>query len=198
MLLTLLLKCVLIGFGMAAPIGPISMLLIKKTLDHGLKAGAMATVGAATANAVYCSIGGVAIAGVTAFIQQHHFALRMLGKSVIACMLLNECRFRPSNHKPITLTSSDHFTLSAQVFLLTMANPVTILTMSGIFLAYHIQFNGLTEILIATIGVFLGSFLWDLGLTGLTAFAKQYMTVGLITGIQILSLVMLAALVIFL
>ena len=67
----LFLKSLLIGIGMAAPLGPISMLLIKKTLESGLSAGIAIAIGAACADALYSGIAGFAIASVSAFILKY-------------------------------------------------------------------------------------------------------------------------------
>ena len=197
-LLVLFLKCLLIGVGMAAPLGPICMLLIKKTLENGMTAGVMIAIGAAGADALYCGLAGVAMASVTTFIQTHQFALRMFGKALMAGLLISECRFNPTSHKPVAFNKADQMTLSVKVFFLTLANPVTILAMSGIFLAYRVEFSGIDQILVAVLGVFLGSSMWCISLSGLTAFGKRYMSNSFIKGLQFFSLSMLGALVIFL
>ena len=84
----LFLKSFVIGIAMAAPLGPISMLLIKKTLESGIIAGVMIAIGAASAEALYCGIAGVAMTSVTAFIQQYQTHLRIVGKILMASILI--------------------------------------------------------------------------------------------------------------
>lgn len=196
-LLILFLKCILIGVAMAAPLGPIGMLLIKKTLDNGMAAGAMIAIGAALADSLYCGIAGVALASVTAFIQQHQLALRIVGKTLMAGVLITECRFKPNDHQPAPFNVTDKLSLCVKVFFLTLGNPVTILTLSGIFLAYRVEFSGYDQIIVAVLGVFTGSALWCFSLSGLTAFGKRYMSSGFVKGLQFFSLGILAALVVF-
>jgi putative LysE/RhtB family amino acid efflux pump len=196
-LLILFLKCILIGVAMAAPLGPISMLLIKKTLENGMTAGAMIAIGAACADSLYCGIAGVALASVTTFIQQHQLVLRIVGKALMAGVLITECRFKPADHEPVTFGATDKLALCAKVFFLTLGNPVTILTLSGIFLAYRVEFSGYDQIIVAVLGVFIGSALWCFSLSGLTAFGKRYMSSGFVKGLQFFSLSILAALVLF-
>ena len=121
----------------------------------------------------------------------------MFGKVLMAAVLITECRFKPNTHQPTPFNVSDKLALCAKVFFLTLGNPVTILTLSGIFLAYRIEFTGIDQLIVAVIGVFCGSTLWCLSLSGLTAFGKRYMSSRFITGLQYSSLGILAALVIF-
>lgn len=194
----LFLKSFVIGIAMAAPLGPISMLLIKKTLESGIIAGVMIAIGAASAEALYCGIAGVAMTSVTAFIQQYQTHLRIVGKILMASILISECRLFAQKQGTVALKAADKVALSAKIFFMTLANPVTILTLSGIFLSFSIQFNGIYEVAIATVAVFLGSSFWCISLSCLTAFGKRYMSSGFVTGLQVFSLGLLGALVIFL
>jgi len=190
-------KSMLIGVGMAAPLGPISMLLIKKTLENGLTAGFAIAVGAACADALYSGFAGFAMASFMALVSQHQTALRVVGKGVMACVLLSEMRFHPKDQQEVSLSRAGTAALCAKVFFMTLANPVTILAMSGIFLSFNIAFTGYEQVLIATAGVFTGSSLWCLSLSCLTAYSKRYMSSGFISGLQYVSLGVLAALIIF-
>ncbi len=190
-------KSMLVGVGMAAPLGPISMLLIKKTLENGLAAGFAIAVGAACADALMSGCAGFAMASFTAFVTQHQLSMRVVGKCVMTGVLLSELRFHPSDQKEISLSRSGKAALCAKVFFMTLANPVTILAMSGIFLSFNIAFTGYEQVLVATTGVFLGSSLWCLSLSCLTAYGKRHMSPRFISGLQYFSLGMLSALIVF-
>ena len=116
----------------------------------------------------------------------------------MAAILISECRFFADKKGTVPLKAADKAALSVKIFLMTLANPVTILTLSGIFLSFRIQFNGIDEVAIAMIAVFLGSSFWCISLSCLTAFGKRYMSSGFVTGLQVFSLGLLGALVIFL
>lgn len=190
-------KSMLIGVGMAAPLGPISMLLIKKTLENGLTAGLAIAVGAACADALYSGFAGFAMASFMTLVTQHQFSLRIVGKCVMACVFLSEMRFHPNNQQEISLSRAGTVALCAKVFFMTLANPVTILAMSGIFLSFNIAFTGYEQVMVATAGVFAGSSLWCFSLSCLTAYGKRYMSSNFISGLQYLSLGVLAALIVF-
>ncbi|WP_312151569.1 LysE family translocator, partial [Paenibacillus odorifer] len=72
-------KGMLLGLSIAAPLGPISILCIKKTLSSGFKTGLCCGLGAATADAVYGSIAGFGLSALTAFLVDYKTVLQALG-----------------------------------------------------------------------------------------------------------------------
>ena len=200
MMLTLLIlffKSLLIGVVVAMPLGPISMLIIKKSLENGLAAGFAIAIGAACADALYSGIAGIAIASVAAFITQYKLYLRIIGKCIMATVFVSELRHQPASTNPMQLTTNDKIALSSKVFLLTLANPFTILIISSVFLSLEMHFATPTEIIIAIIGIFAGSTLWCSLLSYLTVFAKNHLPSYFIDALRWFSLAILASFVIF-
>lgn len=197
-LFMLFFKSLITGVAMAIPLGPICLLLIKKTLENGLKAGVAIAVGAACADALYSGVAGVAIASVAAFIAQHKFILRYIGKAVMAMVLVSEMRHQPAQGPSSSLNTRDTAALVGKIFLMTLANPVTILVISSVFISFEIHFNSSVEIAVAMTGVFLGSTLWCSTLAYFTLFAKRYLPKSFITGLQWFSLIILAGFVVIL
>ena len=70
----LLLKSLLIGIAIAAPVGPIGVLCINRTLKYGLLAGLITGTGVATADAIYGCISGF---GLT-FISSFYYSINIL------------------------------------------------------------------------------------------------------------------------
>jgi len=190
-------KSIITGIVIAMPLGPICMILIKKTLESGLYAGIAIAIGAACADAVYSGVAGLAMASVAQFITQHKFILRLVSKGVMGCVFVSELINWSSSQKPVALSTGGKIALGFQIFLMTLANPVTILIISSIFLTMEIHFTNIPEITTAITGIFLGSTLWCSSLAYATVFAKKYLPGSFISALKWLSLSMLAAFVIF-
>ncbi|HEX7042894.1 MAG TPA: LysE family transporter, partial [Patescibacteria group bacterium] len=74
-----LLKGLLIGFSIAAPVGPIGVLCIRRTLTQGRIAGFVSGLGAATADATYGLIAGFGLTSISTFLVNQQSLLRLVG-----------------------------------------------------------------------------------------------------------------------
>ena len=72
-------KGLIIGFSLAIPVGPIGLLLIRRTLTRGRIAGLVSGLGAATADAIYGAIAGFGITLLSNFLVTHSIVLRLMG-----------------------------------------------------------------------------------------------------------------------
>ena len=82
----LLLRGIIIGFSIAAPVGPIGILCIRRTLTGGRTHGMVSGLGAATADAIYGSIAGLGLTAVSGFLVSQQVELRIVG-GVFLCYL---------------------------------------------------------------------------------------------------------------
>jgi threonine/homoserine/homoserine lactone efflux protein len=156
-----------IGFAIAAPVGPIGMLCIRRTLHHGPVVGVATGLGAATADAMYglVAAGGLGIAG---WLIGHAAFLGLVGAALLAWLGLDSLRtfFRkagtattPSAEDAPSRTSPP--AAFASTFALTASNPMTILSFVGVIAALGATVAGAERAawwLVA--GVFAGSMLW--------------------------------------
>src|ERR1700685_2450452 len=81
--LELLLKGVLAGFAISAPVGPVNVLCISRTLSKGRMAGLISGLGAATADTVYGAVAGFSISFVIQFLIREEFWIRLCGGSLL-------------------------------------------------------------------------------------------------------------------
>lgn len=160
-------KASAVGLMIAAPVGPIGLLCIQRTLSRGARIGAASGLGAAAADAIYGAIGA---AGLTAVIQlftalsQH---LAIFGALFLAWMGIRLVQ-TPATDGPAAASEGEGiFTAFGSTMLLTLANPMTILSFIAVFAALGGN-QELASGAMATmvIGVFSGSALWWLVLTG--------------------------------
>lgn len=74
-----LIKGIVLGFSIAAPVGPVGVLCIRRTLTNGMTIGFISGLGAATADAIYGSIAALGISAVAAFLLDYQSYLRIIG-----------------------------------------------------------------------------------------------------------------------
>ncbi len=159
-------KGLIIGFSIAAPVGPIGLLCIRRTLAHGREAGFISGLGAATADGLY---GTVAAFGLTfisnALIEQHQW-LRLLGGAFLCYLGGRTFLARPAARSAAG-GRSQWTGAYTSTLLLTLANPLTILSFAAVFagLGLGSAQRDFTSALVLVLGVFAGSALWWLTLS---------------------------------
>ena len=161
------LKGITIGFSIAAPVGPIGLLCIRRSLAEGILAGLMTGLGAAAADATYGCVAGFGLTALSNFLIHQRFWLGLVG-GLFLCYLA----WRIVHTQPPTQTVQSPtglFAAFGSTFLLTLSNPLTILSFAAVFAGFglgsHTDTNyGAAWRLVA--GVFVGSALWWLLLSG--------------------------------
>lgn len=166
MILTLY-KGIVIGILVSAPLGPIGLLCIQRTLYKGRWHGFFSGIGAAFSDLFYAVITCMGMGIVIAFIENNHIILQIVGS--ILLMLFGIYIYRTSSSKSLRKPkhtysySQDAFT----AFLLTLSNPLIIF----LFIALYARFNFISpdekihSIVLGLVGVFAGALLWWFVLT---------------------------------
>lgn len=191
------LKGALLGFSIAAPVGPISILCIKKTLRFGFKAGVFSGLGAATADAVYGIIAGYGISTIMVVLADYTLLLQTLG-GLFICFLGIQSLLKPSKEIASAPPDIKNAVRSfAMTLLLTLSNPMTVVFFLGVFSASGVLMSHSgSEIPLLVGGVFIGSAGWWIGLTGATALVKMNMSANWVQRLSLFNkisgLVMLA------
>jgi threonine/homoserine/homoserine lactone efflux protein len=164
--LSFLLKGLLIGFCIAAPVGPIGVLCIRRSLAHGFATGLATSLGAAAADAIYGCIAGFGLTAISMFLIGQQIWLGIIGGVFLVYLGIRTFVTRPSDQladaKPMGLLSS-----FASTLFLTLTNPMTIISFAAVFAGFGLGASpsyGAASGLVA--GVFLGSALWWLILSG--------------------------------
>jgi threonine/homoserine/homoserine lactone efflux protein len=170
----LLLKGAVIGFAVAAPVGPIGMLCIRTTLERGRVAGFAAGVGAAVADAVYGAIGVLGVTAISGIIEAQRFWLELGGGIFVIGFGIHLGLTRPNyqNNDEIPVSVFADF---LKTLLLTLANPSTILTFMAIFAGVPAAAGAaeLEAVPMIVLGVLLGSAAWWLTLSQGVGFIRH-------------------------
>jgi len=189
------LKGLTIGFSIAAPVGPIGLLCIRRSLADSVLSGLMTGLGSATADAAYGCIAGFGLTALSNFLVREKFWLGLFG-GIFLCLLA----FRIIISKPPTQSAepSSPGLLSAfgSTFLLTLANPLTILSFAAVFAGFGLGTRGETNYGAAwrlVAGVFTGSALWWLVLSGGVGLVRARLGTSMLRSINWVSGVVILA-----
>ena len=158
-----LLKGIVIGVSIAAPVGPIGLLCIKRSLTHGFRAGLVTGLGAATADAFYGLIAGFSLTFITDFLLGMKIWLHVMGGLFLCFLGLQTLKKRALESQDSDVVFSGYVRAYVSTLLLTLTNPMTIMAFMGIFVGLGIGLkhnNGYAASTMLVIGVFAGSSLW--------------------------------------
>jgi threonine/homoserine/homoserine lactone efflux protein len=161
------LRGLIIGFSIAAPVGPIGVLCIRRTLAAGRLCGFVSGMGAASADAVYGCIAGFGLTAVSGLLVSQQTGLRLVGGLFLCYLGVRTFLSRPVQE---AADSSGGALVGAyaSTFLLTLTNPMTILSFAAVFagLGLGARAANYTAAAFLVLGVFLGSAAWWLLLSG--------------------------------
>lgn len=162
------LKGMLIGLAIAAPVGPIGLLCIQRTLARGRWAGVLSGLGAASADAVYGSIAGFGLAALANALLAWRLELQILGGLFLLYLGWRTWQAPPAAPTHVQPTRAGRMGDYLSTLALTLTNPVTVLAFLGIFAGLGLAAEGRDFVAagILVLGVFTGSLLWWLLLAG--------------------------------
>lgn len=141
----LLWKGALIGFAIAAPVGPIGILCIRRTLSDGRLAGFISGLGAAGADTVYGLVAALGLTLIGDAIEAHRDLISVIGGLFLIYLGYLELKTRPvdpSAPAPRPMGLVGHFTTT---FFWTLANPMTILSFIAIYTGLDVAGTGTIE-----------------------------------------------------
>jgi len=173
------LKGLIIGFVIAAPVGPIGVLCARRTLMHGRRAGFYSGMGAATADAIYGFIAAFGLTFISAFLIDHQFSLRLIGGGLLFYLGIKAFIARPVKKTDLPRSARHYAGLYTSTFFLTLTNPMTILSFAAVFAGFGLAgtMGSVLSAAVLIVGVFLGSGLWWLFLVGLfSIYRKRFQT----------------------
>lgn len=172
--LNFLLKGVVIGFSIAAPVGPIGVLCIRRTLADGRAAGLLSGLGAATADALYGCVAGFGLTLISTFLVSQQTWIRLVGGAFLCYLGVRTLLIKPA-HELAEVKKKGLLGSYVSTFFLTLTNPMTILSFAAIFagLGLASTSNNFSSAVILVLGVFIGSAAWWLILSGVVGFFRE-------------------------
>jgi threonine/homoserine/homoserine lactone efflux protein len=171
-----ILRGLVIGFSIAAPVGPIGVLCIRRTLAYGRAAGLVSGLGAASADACYGFIAAFGLTFISNILIDQKLWLHVIGGAFLCYLGVRTLLAQPASESATTSTESPSLVAAySSTLFLTLTNPVTILSFAAIFAGLGIA-SASGDYATAAIlvgGVFLGSAAWWLLLCGGVALLRS-------------------------
>ena len=173
----LFLQGALIGLAIAAPVGPIGVLCIRRTLVDGQLAGFVSGLGAATADLIFGSVAVLGLAALADLMVGVSFWSRLLGGIFLCYLGLRTLRERPAA-QPANTSARGLLGAYSSTLLLTLTNPASIILFVGLFagLGAASEAKGYGEGLLLVAGVFVGSAGWWISLSGAVGLLRGRVT----------------------
>lgn len=168
--LELMLKGLIIGVLVSAPMGPVGILIVNRTMQKGRSYGLVTGGGAALSDIIYALVTGLGMSFAMDFIndQQNVFFLKLIGSALLMVFGIYMYRadptrgFRPSKNKG-TGTLFHNFMTG---FLLTFSNPLIIFLFTAVYaLLTFVVPDHVFEMCVGYLSILGGALLWWLGLT---------------------------------
>ena len=165
---SLFLQALWIGLSIAAPVGPVGLLVIQRTWRHGLAVGLATGLGAAVADAACGAIGAYGISALVSALQGARVPLALAGGAFLLWLAWRTWPRSPSAAPAGPAGTESEAAMAAPprllpsfagTFVLTLSNPATILSFIAIFAAVASQGVPASPLLMVA-GVLIGSAAW--------------------------------------
>jgi threonine/homoserine/homoserine lactone efflux protein len=189
-----LLKGFIIGFSIAAPVGPIGVLTIKRTLTEGRISGFITGMGAAFADAVYGAVAGFGLIAVSSFLISQEFAIKLIGGLFLCYLGVKSFLSKPATQEA-AIASKGLLNNFISTFFLTLTNPSTILSFIAVFagLGLASQTGDYFSSMAIVLGVFAGSALWWFILSSIVSYFRHTITSNRLVWVNRLSGIILGS-----
>jgi threonine/homoserine/homoserine lactone efflux protein len=173
----LFLKGLAFGLSIAAPVGPIGILCIRRSLKDGMLSGLFTGLGAAAADATYGCVAAFGLTSVSYFLVGHRRWVALLGGAFLCVLGMRTFLSKPPPEAAPDQPRSSLLGALGSTFLLTLANPATILSFAAVFAAYGLGLApGYSSAAWLVLGVFVGSAAWWLFLSSTISRLRSRMT----------------------
>jgi len=166
-----------IGFCIAAPVGPIGLLCIRRSIAEGQWIGFLTGLGAATADSLYGAVAALGLTALSDRLTEHGFALRLGGGIFLVWLGIKTFRARVTE-KTVVGQGGNGWAAYGSTLILTLTNPTTIVAFLGVFAGVGFGSTAGNPAAAGALvaGVFLGSAAWWVFLSGVAGTLRDRIT----------------------
>jgi threonine/homoserine/homoserine lactone efflux protein len=187
----------LFGLVLAAPVGPVGVLCVQRTLSEGRMHGLLSGLGAAFGDAIYGAVAAFGISAIQLWITDHQAGLRTVGGLVLLILAAKTVfvRVRRAAQEKVGMVHTESLLQDfISTFLLAITNPITMLTFAGLFVTLGVTEAGdsVDNAVLLVAGVFVGSAFWWFALASTANLARPYLDGGYQTVVTRISAAILA------
>ena len=167
-ILDLLVKGLVIGVVVSAPLGPVGVLCIQRTLNKGRWYGFVTGLGAALSDIIYALITGYGMSFMDEFLTKHQVMLQIIGSIMLFVFGVFTFRSNPvQSIRPVSSKKGTYLHNFVTAFFVTLSNPLIIFLFIGMFARFSFVMPG-SELgfqLVGYLAIILGALLWWFGIT---------------------------------
>ncbi len=176
--LLFLLRGIILGLSIAAPVGPIGVLCIRRTLADGRLAGFVLGLGAATADMCYGAVAAFGLTVISSLLLGERLWVHLIGAAFLCVLGVRTMLACPATEPAALVARRSLIALYVSTFALTLTNPTTILSFIAIFAGVGIVGTHSSALVagLTVLGVFCGSALWWFILSGLVSLLRAKFT----------------------
>jgi threonine/homoserine/homoserine lactone efflux protein len=183
----LLWKGFTLGFVIAAAVGPISLLVIRRTLAEGRVVGLASGLGVASADATYGAIAAFGLSAITDVLVDGQRILGLVGGLFLLWLAWKTVRAEPGTAATVTERRGGLAGAYLSILGLTLTNPMTILSFGALFAGLGVTGENTLESAVITLGVFAGSAAWWVVLTTAVGALRSRLTSRWLPAINVVS-----------
>lgn len=183
----LFLKGLAFGFLLAATVGPMWVLCLRRTLAYGASVGLASGMGIAVADGLYGAVAAFGLTAISAFLLEHAFWIGLAGVAFLLYLGVKTLLSHPVAGGEVAPPAS-----LARAFLstlgLTLANPPTILAFAAIFAGLGLAASAdFAAAALVTAAVFLGSAAWWVVLAAFAGRLRERLGARVLRAINVVS-----------
>ncbi len=163
-LLLMILRGIVIGVVVSAPMGPVGIYCIQRTLDKGRLSGLYTGIGASISDLIYCLLTGFGLSFIEDFINNHRSPIQLIGSVVLIFFGIWLIRKKPDGS---IAADADHGAPSREGdilkgFALTFSNPLILFLIIGLFAQFNFVIEGMQfyHYILGFVGIIAGALGW--------------------------------------
>ncbi len=167
MILEYIIKGMIVGIAVTAPVGPLGILCIQRTINRGLLSGLITGVAAAFADIMYAIIAGFGVSVIADFLEANQLIIRIIGGLIVAFLGIRIYMSNPAKQFRRQKTQKRTYISDfISGFLITITNPIVIVVFGAVFASFGLdKAESGKSVIITIIGVFAGALGWWISLT---------------------------------
>jgi len=176
MILSLFIKGIIIGLAVSVPLGPIGILIIKRTVNKDRTSGFLSGMGASISDTIYAVIAGFSLTYIIDFIRLHQLAFHVIGALIVLFLGINIFFKDPvTDLRKYRRKGNSYFQDLASTFLITFPNPMVVFIFLAVFASSGVvfQMDEPSQAVSVVGGVFVGANSWWLVLTSLVSLFRH-------------------------
>ncbi len=161
-------KGFLIGVIVSAPLGPVGVLCIQRTLNKGRWYGFVTGIGASLSDIAYALLTGYGMSFVFDYVNKNLFYLQLFGSVLLLCFGIYTFRSNPVRSlRPVSAQKGSYFHNFITAFVVTLSNPLIILLFVGLFARFAFVSEGifLFEAVTGYVAIAIGALTWWFSIT---------------------------------